>query len=207
VKSASLLADPKKTLKTSRAGAMDVVVQGPESPPDLTDTVVAVELDGDLSADKLRVLSADTGEDTLRVFDGSISAGMKFGAGKVRDAYVEGWTKTDQSVSWQLRARDKVTYTVSVVYDSEPKLAGGTFQVKLGSKMLSGTIAPEAGKAVTVSQLGQAEVEPGRLELAVEAVQLKGPELMKLRGVILTQPGAEPAKPAKKVAAGKKKKK
>jgi hypothetical protein len=209
VKKATLLADPKKPLKTTRAGELDVVVQGPETAPDATDSVVAVELDGDLGADKVRVLSADTIEDTLRVFDGSISAGMKYGAGKVRDAYVEGWKKTDQSVSWQLRARDKVTYTVSVVYDSEPKLAGGTFQVKLGSKVLPGTIAPEAGKAVTVSQIGQAEVEPGRLELAVEAVKLSGPELMKLRGVILTQPGVEP--PPKKAtggkAGGKKKKK
>ena len=200
VKKAILLADPKKPLKTARAGAMDVVVQGPDTPPDVTDTVIAVELDGDVSADKVRVLSADTVEDTMRIFDASISAGMKFGSGKVKDAYVEGWTRNEQSASWQLRARDKATYDVSIVYDAEAKSAGGAFQVKLGPKVLPGTVAP--GIAKTVS-LGQVEVEPGRLELAVEPVKVAGPELMKLRGVILTLQGAEPAK---KPEGGKKKK-
>jgi alpha-L-fucosidase len=204
VKSATLLADPKKPLKTSRAGALDVVVQGPDNPPDMTDSVIAVELEGDLAADKTRVLSVDATEDTMRVFDGSISAGMKYGAGKVRDAYAEGWTKTDQSVSWQLRARDKGMYDVSIVYDADAKSAGGQFQVKLGSKVLPGTIAPTPGKAVS---LGQIEVEPGKLELAVEGLKVVGPELMKLRGVILTLQGVEPAKPAKKLAGAKKKKK
>ena len=199
VKSAIALADPKKKpLKTSRAGAMDVVVQGPELALDPTDTVIAVELDGDLQADKTRVLSVDAVEDTMRVFDASISAGMKFGAGKVRDAYAEGWTKTEQSISWQLRAPAKATYDVSVVYDADAKSAGGTFQIKLGPKVLPGTIAPTPGKAVS---LGQVEVEPGKLELAVEAVKVVGPELMKLRGVILTLQGAEP--PAKKATGGK----
>ncbi|HXU81971.1 MAG TPA: alpha-L-fucosidase [Polyangia bacterium] len=206
VKKATLLADPKqKPLKTSRAGALDVVVQGPEAAPDATDTVVAVELDGEPSADKIRAISADTTEDTMRVFDASISAGMKFGSGKVKDAYVEGWTKPDQSVSWQLRARDKATYDVSAVFDAEAKSAGGNFQVKLGSKTLPGTVVAGVAKVVSV---GQIEVEPGRLELAVEPVKIAGPELMKLRGVILTLQGAEPAKPAKpaKAAKGGKKK-
>jgi alpha-L-fucosidase len=203
VKKATLLADPKKPLKTSRAGAMDVVVQGPEASPDPTDAVIALELDGDLAADKVRVLSNDTVEDTMRVFDASISAGMKFGSGKVRDAYVESWTRNDQSVSWQLRARDKATYDVSIVYDADAKSAGGTFQVKLGAKVLPGTVAPTPGKAVS---LGQVEVEPGRLELAVEPVKVAGPELMKLRGIILTLQGVEPAKKPDAGKGGKKKK-
>jgi alpha-L-fucosidase len=205
IKKATLLADPKKSLKLAKAGPMDMVVQGPESAPDATDTVIAAELEGDLSVDKLRAISTDTVEDTMRAFDGSISAGMKFGSGKVRDAYVEGWTRPEQSVSWQLRAREKATYDVSVVYDAEPKSVGGTFQVKLGSKVLPGTI--EAGTAKVLS-VGQAEVEPGRLELAVEPTKVNGPELMKLRGVILTLQGAEaPKKAVAGKAGGKKKRK
>jgi alpha-L-fucosidase len=202
IKKATLLADPKKPLKLTKAGPMDMVVQGPEGAPDATDTVIVAELEGDFSADKIRAISADTVEDTMRVFDASISAGMKYGSGKVRDAYVEGWTKQDQSVSWQLRARDKATYDVSVVADAEEKSAGGTFQVKLGSKVLPGTVVAGTAKVVSV---GQIEVEPGRLELAVEPVKVVGPELMKMRGVILTLQGAEPAKKAVAGKAGKKK--
>jgi alpha-L-fucosidase len=199
VKKAWILADPKKKpLKTSRSGALDLLIEGPAAAPDATDAVVAVELDGDVSADKVRVLSTDVQDDTLRVFDGLISGGLSFGSGKTADAYAKGWTKNEQSIAWMLRAREKATYNVGIVYDADAKSAGSAFQVKLGSKVLQGTVAPTPRSIVS---LGTVEVEPGKLELAVEAVKIVGPELMRLRGVVLTLQGAEP--PAKGKAAGK----
>jgi hypothetical protein len=194
VKKAYLLADPKKTLKTERAGELDVVVQLPDSAPDPIVSVVALECDGEIAADKTRVLSTDVIEDAMRVFDGRISGGLTFGSGKVRDAYALNWSSTQQSVSWLLRAREKATYQVFIVYDAEPKSVGGTFTVKLGTTVLPGTVAETPRKAI---DLGQAVVEPGKLELAVEGTKLTGGELMRLRGVILTQVGAEPEPPKK----------
>jgi alpha-L-fucosidase len=201
VKKAYLLADPKKALKTSRPDPLDLLIQAPETAPDKTDSVIALECDGDIAVDKTRVLAPDAYQE-LRAFDGLVAGGLSYGAGKANSAWVTGWTKPELSVSWQLRAREKATYNVGIVYEADQKWAGGTFQVKFGSKVLPGTVAPTPREVV---QLGQVEVEPGKLELAVEGLKLAGPELMRLRGVVLTPYNPEPAKPAKK-AAGKKKK-
>jgi alpha-L-fucosidase len=200
VKKAWLLADPKKALKVSRSGALDVLIQAPETAPDKTDSVIAVECDGDVAVDKTRALSPDSYQE-LRAFDGLVAGGLSFGSGKARDAYVQGWTKPELSVSWMLRAREKAVYNVGIVYDADAKSAGGTFQVKFGTKTLTGTVAPTPRDVVP---LGQVEVEPGKLELAVEGVKVVGPELMRLRGVVLTPYAPEPPK---KAVGGKGKKK
>jgi alpha-L-fucosidase len=194
VKQAYVLADPKKTpLEVERAGDLDVIVQGPATAPDTADTVIALELEGEPATDRARLLSTEVPVDTLRAFDGILGGGLSYGAGKSKDAYVLGWTKPDDAVSWLVRVREPATFEVGISYDADAKWAGNTFNVKVGQKTLPGTTAETPASHI----LGKVTVEPGqKIEIAVEPTKIApGTELLRLRALTLTpvQPAAAPA--------------
>jgi alpha-L-fucosidase len=181
---ATLLADPKQApLKIDRLGDLDVLVQGPAEAPDAADTVVALEVEGDVVTDRPRLIGSDVPVDVLRAFDGHLTGGLSFGSGKVRDAYVLGWDRPDEEVSWLVRLREPTTYEVAIAYDADPKAAGGTYVVKLGGKQLEGTVGPTPTAPIV---LGKVTLEPGKFEIVVTPTKIVGGELVKLRGLTLT---------------------
>jgi alpha-L-fucosidase len=184
VKKAYLLSDPKRApLPVEKLGELDVAVQGPAKAPDKVDAVIALELEGAPAADKDRLLSSDVQTDVLRALDAKISGGLEFGQGKKENAYIENWRATSDSVWWPARVREAVTYEVAIGYASNPKSVGGTFVVRVGNKVLPGTVA-ETPKAPVV--LGRVTLDPGKLHIAVEASKIVGAELFRLRGLTFT---------------------
>jgi alpha-L-fucosidase len=181
---ATLLADRQRApLPVERAGAGDVLIQGPARAPDPVDSVIALELEGEPAVDRARVLSPDVGVDTLRAFDGELRGrGLGFGSGKSRDAYVQGWSSQDASVRWPVRLREAATFDVAIAYDAGAGSAGGTFAVKLGAETLAGTVGETTKEPVV---LGRVTLPPGSFEIAVEATSLRGGELMRLRALSL----------------------
>jgi alpha-L-fucosidase len=206
VKQAYLLADPKKTpLEVERAGELDLIVQGPATAPDAADTVIALELEGDPAVDRARLLGADVPVDTLRAFDGILGGGLSYGAGKSRDAYVLGWMKPDDAVSWLVRVREPVTYDVAISYDADARSVGNTFAVKVGQKTLTGTVAETPAAPVS---LGKVTIDPGRVEVAVEPTKIApNTELLRLRALTLTPVQPAAAAPAEKPTNGKRRSK
>jgi alpha-L-fucosidase len=189
VKGATLLADPRHApLKVERAGDLDVVVQGPAQAPDQTDTVIALDVDGEVVTDRPRLIGNDVAVDILRAFDAHLANGLSFGAGKLRDSYVLGWDRPDEDVSWLVRLREPATYEVAIAYDSDPKSVGGTYVVRVGGQQLTGTVGPTPTEPVV---LGKVTVEPGKFEIVVTPTKIVGGELMRLRGITLTPVAAK----------------
>ena len=184
VKRAYLLADPKKaSLPVEKLGDIDVALQAPAKAPDKIDSVIAVELEGAPAADKDRLLSSDVQVDVLRAFDGKISGGLSFGAGKKTDSYVENWRSNSDSVWWPARLREPATFEVAIGYAADKKSVGSTFVVRLGNKVLTGTVAETPDAPVV---LGKVSLDPGKLHIAVEGNKIVGSELFRLRGLTLT---------------------
>jgi alpha-L-fucosidase len=147
--------------------------------------VVVVECAGDVLTDATRLLQPAFASDTLRVFDGQLhGAGLKFGAGKTRDAYVTGWTDPTQFVAWPVRLNEPVTYQVIVTYDAEAKAAGGEFAVAFGPAAAAKQARVHAG-TMQSAELGRVRLTPGEFELKLFAVSLKGGELMRPRSLEL----------------------
>jgi alpha-L-fucosidase len=199
VKRAYLLADAKHApLTVERAGDKDIVIQGPDAAPDETDAVVVAELDGELQADRQRLLSTDVPLDVFRAFDGQPSGLLSFGAGKIGDAYVRGWSQQVDSIRWVTRLTTPATFDVGVAYDAEKKNVGGTYQVRLRDKIVSATVQETPSE---ILNLGRVTLEPGPVEIAVEPTKIQGGELMRLRALTLTPIVDGVALPAKKAAA------
>jgi alpha-L-fucosidase len=184
IKTAHLLSDPgHKALAVERLGPLDVAIRVPDQAPDPMDTVVVLELQDEPAVDDARLLSTAVTSDTLRAFDGQISAGLRFGAGKARDAWVHEWKKREESVRWPVRLREAARFAVAISYDAPPGVAAGRFEVTLGDRTLTGIVAPTPEKAV---QLGEVQLAPGRFEIAVRATEITGQELFRLRSIELT---------------------
>ncbi len=183
VKKAYLLSDPGTSLVVQKLGDKDIVLKGPEKAPDPVDTVIALELAGAPETDKFRLIGTDVPADGLRAFDGKLVGGLTFGAGKARDAYVQGWTQPNQSVRWPVRLRERGTYEISVLYDAEKESVNNQFVVVAGTKALESKVLTESTKTPQV--VGVATLGPGETELAVEAAGSRTGELMRLRALIL----------------------
>jgi hypothetical protein len=184
VKRAYLLADQRRTpLEVQRSGDKDVLIDVPDAAPDANDSVVAVEVEGDPTADPARVLGTE-GPDTLRAFDAQLRGGLGYGSGKLRDAYVQRWNKLEGSVRWPVRLREPTTYEVAISYDADRRSAGGSYVVKLGDRSLPGTVGESTAKSP--QPLGKVTLPAGAFEISVEPIQISGGELLRLRSLTLT---------------------
>ena len=110
-------------------------MQGPDEAPDDTDTVIVARARGRARGRSRRGCSAtDVPVDVLRAFDGQLVGGLAFGAGKDRDAYVQGWTEHQPigalagapARACGLRRGDRL--------HAEKDSIGNTFVVKVGGK-------------------------------------------------------------------------
>jgi len=193
VKRAWLLSDSQRTsLKTTRLNPaydvqnpFDVTISLPTAAPDKSDSVVVVECDQQIATDSNRLLQPAFASDTLRVFDGKLEGrGLKFGAGKTRDAYVTGWANKTQTISWPVRLNKPATFEVIATYDAEPDSVGGEFQVAIGSEKLSKQGTVKSGTMQTAN-LGRVSLKPGISEIKLSALSIKGGELMRPRSLEL----------------------
>jgi alpha-L-fucosidase len=147
------------------------------------DTVIALESDEPILTDPVRLLQPTYPSETLRVFDGKLHGkGLKFGAGKTRDAYAYEWTRKDQFISWSTRLNQDASYEVELIYDAEPDSANSTFTVSCGPEILKGTV--KAGTMETMS-LGHVSLKPGTVEIKLSADEIKGAELIRPRCLVL----------------------
>jgi alpha-L-fucosidase len=185
VERAYLLADRScGALPVERLNSLDVRLHVPAAALDKADSVVVVECAGDIATDDRLLLLPTVPTDTLRAFDAQRHGrSLRFGTGKTRDAYVENWTRANESLGWPVRLTQPASYAVTAVYDAVPESAGARFAVHLESQKLTGTV--QAGENVR-APLGRVRLEPGSFEIQVVPVQITGSELMRLRGVVLT---------------------
>lgn len=188
VRAPRLLAESGDTiahkLTAKAANSADVVLTGlPRSARDKADSVIALEVVGTVEVEATRLLQPAFATETLRVFDGELHGkGIKFGAGKTRDAYAYEWTKADESISWQTRLNEPVTYEVELTYDAEATSAGGVFAVSFDDTVLKGSVKPGT---MQVAALGRVTLKSGPHEIKLSAVEIKGDEMMKPRALTL----------------------
>lgn len=189
VSAAYLLADPKqRPLRTRRFNDSDLTVRVPRTTSDNADTVIVLELKGEIQTNPVRLLSTGNHANVLRSFDGEMhGAGLRFGDGKASRAYVFEWRDPKEWVGWQVRANEGAEYEVSVKYTTASSENRGTYAVSIGQHVLQATIVPtpRESEATTVN-LGRIRLTPGEYDVAVKPVEIKGGELMRLFHLTLT---------------------
>jgi len=182
---------PPAGLSVSQLNPHDVRVAVPLTPPDKVDSVLAILSKNDVQADSERLLQPSFPVETLRVFDGELHGGLKFGPGKKTDDVVMNWTQPNQFIDWRVRLNAPTGYEVIANYDADADSEGNTFAVtfSLPEKNKSKMMLPESVSGVVKAGKQQAQSlgtvqcwftgEP--FEIKVTAKEIKGGELFRLR--------------------------
>jgi alpha-L-fucosidase len=190
VTTAYLLSDPrKKSLLARRLNDSDLVIGIPRTAPDPADSVVVVEVQGAIEANPIRLLASTNQPNVLRTFDGELHGkGLRYGDGKSFRAYVFEWRDPKEWVGWQVRLNSAAEYEVAIKYTTGSKDNLGSYEVAIGDQTLRATVkpTPNENESSTVS-LGRVKLLPGKYEIAVRPVEIKGGELMRLFNVSLTR--------------------
>jgi alpha-L-fucosidase len=142
------------TDKTQRAlpreflNATDIAVAVPRTAPDTSNTVIVLEMKGDIETDQTRFV-ADNISTRLLAFDAQLNGkGFGFGDGKSNAYFVDGWKSKDQSISWTFRCFEPAQFRVVLKYVASPETEGVS-RIKAGDKTFTETItATQKGNGI-----------------------------------------------------------
>jgi alpha-L-fucosidase len=179
---AYLLADSsKKELKSKRLNNLDVLLALPEKAPDAINSIIVIETDGKIETDPVRLLTDEKIVQRLLAFDASQKGeGFRYGDGKADRFYVEGWNKIDQTLSWNFRVNEPMSFQAKLKYIAVAE-GGGQTQVKLNGKIIFDNITIDDKKSgPAVKELGLLSLKAGSYTLMISPTTIDGIELMKL---------------------------
>ncbi len=202
---ASLLANPQKQLPIERIGP-DLEITLPESAPDAANSVILLECQNRPTGDMAQVLQTNTAN-KLSVFTAELLGpvdrkGWSLGKGTSITSHAKGWKTKDCAVRWKTRLAKPSRFQVTLHYDApeadktkvetdggavaakSQQTFGGTFTVLIGNQTLKGEVRQE-GMNVALD-LGPIDLEPGDLEIKIQADDISGKELMLLKSLTLT---------------------
>jgi len=204
VAKSSLLADPQKQLPIERIGP-DLEITLPESAPDTADSVIMLECKNRPTGDMAQVLQTNTAN-KLSVFTAELLGpvdrkGWSLGKGTSITSHAKGWKTKDCAVRWKTRLTRPGKFQVTVHYDApeadkakietdggaiaakSQQTFGGIFTVTIGSQKLQGEVRQQ-GMDMALD-LGPIHLEPGDLEIKIQANEITGKELMLLKNITL----------------------
>jgi hypothetical protein len=177
-----LLADPsKKEFKSKRLNDLDLVLYLPEKSPDAVNSVIVLETDGKVETDPVRLLTGEKSIQRLLAFDAAQKGeGFRYGDGKADRFYVEGWNKKDQTLSWNFRINEPMSFQAKLKYIAVAEGAG-QLQVKLNGNIIFDRITINDKKGgPSNKELGLLSLKPGSYTLTISATAIDGTEIMKL---------------------------
>jgi hypothetical protein len=168
-----------------RVNLADIVIALPAHPPDPADSVVALEMVGNVGGDAVRLLST-TQDNVLGAFDARVSPALRFTDGKAPHAYVYEWTRTDQSVTWPARLNSTGEFEVWARYSTGTPEIHGKFAIEAGTQRVEGEIEPTAKDTEPREvRIGVLKVPAGQFNVRVVPVKIEGEELIRLFSVTL----------------------
>lgn len=184
---AHLLADAsKKALRVRRLNTQDVVIDLSGKSLDPVNAVIVLEMEGGMETGSVRRLTGANLTQRLLAFDAEQHGkGFRYGDGKKDRYYVEGWHRTDQSLSWTFRIDAPATFLTRLKYIAV-RDGGGQARIKLNDKIVFDRIAiNEKQNGLVDKDVGLLSLQPGTYTVDMIPLTIEGPEIMKLLEVDL----------------------
>lgn len=170
----------QKNLPIEFLHSADITISVPLMAPDTSNTVIVLDMKGDVETDPTRVVDSNV-PTRLLAFDAKLNGkGFGFGDGKSNAYFVEGWTSKDQSVSWFFRCVEPTSFKVVLKYVASPETEGIS-SIKIGDTIFNEAItATQKGNDIITKELGTVKLDVAITEINISALTIKKTELMKL---------------------------
>jgi len=186
ISKAYLLADDTKTpLSAKTINSKDLAITVPNKEPDSVNTVIVLEMKGNIETDPVRYIVSKDITTQLLAFDAElIGKGFNFGDGKPAKYFVENWKSKDQAVKWHFRTATSAKFNVIIKYTSSLN-AGGIYQVNSDNFTKQEQVKSTKNGNVISEQLGVLTLNAGIHDITIKAIDIQKAELMKLLEVQL----------------------
>lgn len=205
VSQVSLLAEPKSPLVFERIGP-DLQITLPAAAPDAADSVITLHCQGRPKGNPAQLLQTNT-NNILSVFTAELLGpvdrkGWSLGKGTSITSHAKGWSHKNCAVRWKSRLTQPATFQATLRYDApeadkakvetdggaitakSQQTFGGTFTVSIGNQTLKSEVR-QHGMDVALD-LGRLTLEPGDLQIKIQADEITGKELMLFKSLTLT---------------------
>jgi alpha-L-fucosidase len=178
---AYLLADAEKSaLNFKRIDSLDINISVPALAPDVTNTVIVLETQGNIKTDSTRLLASNGVTNRLLAFDAElVGKGFGFGDGKTDRYYVDGWKNTGQLIKWNFRLIQPANYKIVLKYLAD-NADEGSYEFKLGDLTHVGEIISTEKETVNTEDLGTVSLAAGVHGIVISPVKISKTGLMKI---------------------------
>ncbi len=139
VKSVYLLVRPAEKLAISHSYGV-VLVSLPARMPDVSDTVVVLELAGPLKVDPPLVTQDSDDDFQLSCMNGVTSGKAWKRFNRKGGFFISKWTSPEDSATWHLMVSQTGSYRVRINYAARAEWQGGKYSVTIGTQSLTGVV-------------------------------------------------------------------
>ncbi len=148
-----------------------LLIDVPREPLEPMVSVLAVELSEPAIAIRQGYLPDDEG-----VYDLTPRIGERRGAWiHIEDNAIVRWTNSTYRMNWPMYVEEPGTYRVEAVYSCSPKLAGDTYQVKIGECIFNAVFQPaESFESFTIGTIDFDNAETVEVELSLPKIMNAG---------------------------------
>ena len=192
VKRASLLSNDRQDLPISSVGRF-VAVAVPKEPPDVIDTVVVLELDGEPRVVPLAVQPEEEGKIVLHARDAIIHGRTLRYEPEPHKNTVGYWTDASDRASWRFDVKRPGKYAVEILQGCGKGSGGSDVEFRAAGQVLPVTVRDTGHFQNFVARnIGHFAFDrPGTYTLEVRPVRKPGVAVMDLRRVTLTPAGGD----------------
>lgn len=177
---AKLLTNRSKSLSVKKLNDFDVEISIPEVAPDKINSVIILQMNQAIAADKNRLLESKN-DNQLLAFDAKlVGGGFGFGDGKTDRYYVNRWNKTSQTVNWPIRLNENMEAGLTIRFQVNEK-SGGEVKIIVDDNTYFLEIQPsEKGDQIRMAEIGNCSMKAGFGEIKLIPQQITGNDLMQI---------------------------
>ena len=179
----------KNSVTCEKTGDRDMTVQLPAACPDTVNTVIVLQLKKtDYKTDRYRLLAS--GEtNVLLTFDAELSRGLSHGDGKTYRNFIQNWTRTDQTMTWNVRLRQPSTYSISLEYNKENSSDSGTVIVEIDGKPYRASYTGKPAGNSAKLYVADVSMSSGEHTIVLKGEKFEGRQYMRPMRLILDPSG------------------
>ncbi len=166
---------PVKALKTP-----DMELKLPSNPSDPANSVIVLEMNAPVESDPVRLISASDPNHLLS-FDAKLNGkGWRYGDGKLKRYYVENWKNNDQSVEWNFRLNETVSFNLGLKFTGSTG-SGGKIRTEAGGQIFESDIPQnQADNEINTLSVGTVQFVKGENKICLKPISFGKNELIKL---------------------------
>ena len=174
-------------VKVHRMSASEWKIKLPEAEVACMDRVVVLRKSGDIRPSSQRLLHPGMVNE-LPAFEADMNSGnFQHGDGKVLRNYISNWTKSDETLSWEIKSLRSANYNLTLEYTGTGSGDAGKMELRIAGKNYPFEYEGCSANKVARLRLGTVSLKAGQHTISLHGISHQGKEFMRPVRLVLEQ--------------------